>query len=154
MAGLVLLFSVIGAQAKSITTMPEFSLPSALDGQTVSSEDLKGKVLLITFFATWCPPCREEVPTLKKLQSDYGPKGFSVIGMSVDENGPKAVVKMIEKDKINYPVLMAKGKTARDFGGVLGIPTSFLVDKQGEIVKRYSGYIPRATFEKDINKYL
>jgi thioredoxin-related protein len=74
--------------------------------------------------------------------------------MSVDEKGPKVVVKMIKKDKINYPVLMAKGKTARSFGGVIGIPTSFLVDKQGKIVKRYPGYVPRSTLEKDIKKYL
>ena len=153
-AGIVLLFFITGVQAESIKIMPEFSLPSALDGKKVSSEEFKGKVLLITFFATWCPPCRKEIPALNKLQTDYGEQGFSVIGMSVDEKGPKVVVKMIEKDKISYPVLMAKGKTARDFGGVIGIPTTFLVDRNGKIIKRYPGYVPRSTLEKDIKNHL
>lgn len=138
----------------SLKKMPDFSLPSALDGETMKSEELKGKVLLITFFATWCPPCRKEIPTLVKLQKNFGPEGFSVIGMSVDEKGPKVVIKMIEKTKINYPVLMAKGKTARAFGGVVGIPTSFLVDREGNIVKRYTGYITEEELEGDLKSYL
>ena len=154
LVGVTSLLFVTVAYGASLGQMPEFSLPSALDGKVVKSNDYKGKVLLITFFATWCPPCRQEVPTLIKLQNEYGEKGFSVIGFSVDEKGPKVVVKMIKKDKINYPILMAKGKTARDFGGVVGIPTSFLIDKQGEIVKRYPGYVPKSLLEKDIIKYL
>lgn len=147
------LFAMV-AHGDSLGKMPEFSLPSALDGKTVNSRDYEGKVLLVTFFATWCPPCRQEIPALIALQNDYGPKGFSVIGLSVDEKGPKVVVKMIEKDKINYPVQMAKGRTAKDFGGVIGIPTSFLVDRQGMIVKRYPGYVPKNLLENDINSIM
>ena len=154
LAGTALLLFATSAFCGSLGAMPEFSLPSALDGKVVNSKDYKGKVLLVTFFATWCPPCRQEVPTLIKLQNEYGQKGFSVIGLSVDEKGPKIVLKMIKKDKINYPVLMAKGKTARDFGGVVGIPTSFLIDRQGNITKRDPGDVPKALFDKDINKYL
>ncbi len=154
LAGMLLLLFVSAANGKENEKMPAFSLPSALDGKTVESGDFAGKVLLITFFATWCPPCRQEIPTLISLQEDFGPKGFSVIGLSVDEKGPKVVVKMIEKDKINYPVLMAKSKTANDFGGVTGIPTSFLVDRQGMIVKRYPGYVPKSLLEKDIKELL
>ncbi|GAB4344894.1 MAG: hypothetical protein Kow0089_21710 [Desulfobulbaceae bacterium] len=142
------------APVVAVEKMPEFSLPSALDGKEVRSSDFAGKVLLVTFFATWCPPCRKEVPTLIGLQNELGPKGFSVVGMSVDEKGPKVVIKMIKKDKINYPVLMARGKTARDFGGVAGIPTSFLVDRSGRIVKRYPGYVPKKVLEKDIKGVL
>ena len=150
----MLLLLVSSANGDPLEKMPEFSLSSALDGNEVRSEDYAGKVMLVTFFATWCPPCRQEIPTLIKLQNDYGDKGFSVIGMSVDEKGPSVVVKMINKEKINYPVLMARGKTARDFGGVAGIPTSFLVNKQGMIVKRYPGYVPHALLEKDIKDIL
>jgi thiol-disulfide isomerase/thioredoxin len=151
---MTLSFFFTTAYGASLGKMPEFKLPSALDGKKVSSKDFKDQVLLITFFATWCPPCRQEIPTLVELQSEYGPKGFSVIGLSVDEKGPKVVVKMIKKDKINYPVLMARGKTARAFGGVVGIPTSFLVDRKGMIVKRYPGYVPKALLEKDIKGIL
>ena len=154
LATLMLLLLVSAANGDPLEKMPEFSLSSALDGNEVRSEDYAGKVMLVTFFATWCPPCRQEIPTLIKLQNDYGDKGFSVIGMSVDEKGPSVVVKMINKEKINYPVLMARGKTARDFGGVAGIPTSFLVNKQGMIVKRYPGYVPHAMLEKDIKDIL
>jgi len=150
LSGLLVLLFAAAAGGKDIESMPAFSLPSALDGKMVESSDFAGKVLLITFFATWCPPCRQEIPTLNGLQKDLGPRGFSVIGLSVDEKGPKVVVKMIEKDKVNYPVLMAKGRTAKDFGGVTGIPTSFLVDREGKIVRRYPGYVPRKVLEKDI----
>ena len=134
--------------------MPAFSLSSAVDGKTVKSDDFKGKVLLVTFFATWCPPCRQEIPTLIQLQEEYSSKGFSVIGLSVDEKGPKVVVKLIEKTKINYPVLMADGKVAREFGGIAGIPTSFLIDKKGKIFKRYPGYVPKSLLEIDIKSIL
>ena len=153
LAGITLLLFVTTVYGGVNEKMPEFDLPSALDGKVVKSKDFAGKVLLITFFATWCPPCRQEVPTLIKLQSDYESKGFSVIGLSVDD-GKKVVAKMMKKEKINYPILMSKGKTARDFGGIVGIPISFLVNKQGIIVKRYTGYIPKSLLEKDIKNIL
>jgi len=134
--------------------MPSFSLDSALDGNTVSSSEFEGKVLLVTFFATWCPPCRQEIPTLIKLQDEYTSRGFSIVGLSLDEKGPKVVVKLINKEKINYPILMADSKTARAFGGIAGIPTSFLINRDGEIVKRYPGYVPHSRLEKDIKSVL
>lgn len=133
--------------------MPGFSLSSAQDGKTVASGDFKGKALLVTFFATWCPPCRQEIPTLIQLQNDYAAKGFSVIGMSMDEEAA-VVAKLIKKEEINYPVLMAKAKTAGDFGGIVGIPTSFLVNRAGEVVKRYPGYVPHSLLAKDIDSIL
>lgn len=138
----------------SADRMPEFSLPSALDGNQVTSDDFKGKALLITFFATWCPPCRQEVPSLIKLHEKYTGRGFSVIGLSMDERGPKVVVRLIEKEKINYPILMSDSKTEKGFGGISGIPTSFLVNREGEVVKRYPGYVPYAMLEKDIQSIL
>ena len=135
-------------------SMPEFSLPSVLDGKVVSSEDFKGKVLLITFFATWCPPCRQEIPTLVELQREYGPRGFSVIGLSVDEGGPRVVARLVRQAKINYPVLMADRATARAFGGIAGIPTSFLVNRKGHVVKKYPGYVPHNLLARDIEALL
>ena len=153
LAGIILLMFASTGYGGVNEKMPEFELPSALGGKAVNSKDFSGKVLLITFFATWCPPCRQEVPTLIQLQTDYELKGFSVIGLSVDK-GKKVVAKMIKKEKINYPILMAKSKTARDFGGIVGIPISFLVNKQGIIVKRYTGYVQKSLLEKDIKNIL
>lgn len=134
--------------------MPSFSLSSVVDGKTVSSEEFKGKALLITFFATWCPPCRQEIPTLKKLQDEYAEQGFSVIGLSVDQGGPKVVAKLIDQEKIQYPVLMADRSVEKGFGGIAGIPTSFLVNKQGNVVRRYPGYVPHALLERDIKRVM
>ncbi|MBM9511389.1 TlpA disulfide reductase family protein [Desulfogranum marinum] len=134
--------------------MPRFSLPSVTDGKVVESSSFAGKALLVTFFATWCAPCRQEVPVLKELHQKFEGQGFSVIGLSVDEKGPGVVAELVEQAKINYPVLMADRLTPRKFGGIIGIPTSFLINKAGHVVKKYPGYIPRGLLEKDIKSIL
>lgn len=132
------------------TKMPSFSLESVQDGNVFDSKLLEGKVLLLTFFATWCPPCSEEVPVLKQLHRDLAGAGFSVVGLSVDQQSPQNVADFVKRKKINYPVLFAKAKTTMDFGGVYGIPVAFLVNKSGNVVKRYSGYVQHDILEKDI----
>jgi thiol-disulfide isomerase/thioredoxin len=134
--------------------MVHFNLPSASENTMVDSKQFKGKVLLVTFFATWCPPCIQEIPTLIDLQNSYGAKGFSVIGMSVDEGGVPPVKKLIDRTGINYPVLMADNETARGFGGVTGIPVTFLVNQQGDLVKKYLGYIEHDVLQDEIKKLL
>ena len=141
------IFSIPAQAAKK---MPEFSLSTAVDGKVMENKDFAGKAMLVTFFATWCPPCRQEIPTLIQMQNEYGSQGFSVIGISVDEGGSKLVAKLVELEKINYPVLMAARSTTDDFGGVGGIPTSFLVNKKGNIVKSYEGYVAHAILERDV----
>jgi thiol-disulfide isomerase/thioredoxin len=136
------------------TKMPSFALESVRDGKIVDSNIFKGKVLLLTFFATWCGPCVEEVPILVKLHADMADAGFSVIGMSVDQQGPSVVAKFIEKKAINYPVLLAESKITNDFGGVYGIPVAFLVNKAGNVVKKYTGYVNHTVLEKDIRSLL
>jgi len=152
LAAAVLLITVSLAGASA--SMPRFSLSAVVDGKIVQSIDFKGKALLITFFATWCPPCRKEIATLKKLQNEYGSKGFSVIGLSVDEKGPKVVAKLMKQEKINYPVLMSERSTVKDFGGIAGIPTSFLINKKGNVVKCYPGYVAHALLVRDIQMIL
>jgi thiol-disulfide isomerase/thioredoxin len=134
--------------------MPNFILPDASKGGAkVKSATFQGKTLLVTFFATWCPPCMQEVPVLIELQKQFAQSNFSVIGLSVDD-GVEVVAKLIEIRSINYPVLMADDATARDFGGLAGIPTSFLVNKEGVVVKKYPGMVPYALLEKDIKKIM
>ncbi len=148
---LLLLFTQTAVAA---TKMPSFVLPDVVTGDNVDSKTFTGKTLLITFFATWCPPCMQEVPDLINLQNKYSSKGFSVVALSVDESGPKTVKKLVEKRSINYPVLMADRSTAKSFGGVVGIPTSFLVNSKGTVVKKYPGYVPHIVLENDIKKIM
>lgn len=136
------------------TKMPAFSLSDVVTGETVDSEIFSGKTLLVTFFATWCPPCLQEVPDLIRLQKKYAEKGFSVVALSVDEGGPKVVRKLVERRSINYPVLMADRSTAKKFGGFVGIPTSFLINSSGTVVKKYPGYVHHMILENDIKKIL
>ncbi len=138
----------------SAVDMPRFSLPDALSGELVNSDTFAGKVVLVSFFATWCPPCRMEVAELKSLQEKFAGKAFSVVGLSVDQGGSAGVAKFARKEGINYPVLMANYRVTRDFGGIVGIPTAFLVDKNGTVVKRYRGVATYDTLERDVTKVL
>ena len=152
---LLLLLAVIflfarGSAVVAAVSMPQFSFPSVVDGKNVDSTSVKGQVLLVTFFATWCPPCRQEIPALKKLQEELGPRGFSVLALSVDEGGPSIVASLANQQKINYPVVMATPLIARQFGGIYTLPTSFLVNRQGHIVKKYSSFTPHILLKRDI----
>lgn len=136
------------------TRMPSFTLPDVVSGKDINSSVFEGKTLFVTFFATWCPPCMEEVPTLIKLQKKYAGDGFTVVGLSVDQGGAKVVKKLVKKKSINYPVVLADAITMQSFGGVYGIPVSFLVNKKGDVVKKYTGYVPISVLEKDLRKIL
>lgn len=152
---IALIFTLLLTVAAQATTqMPSFSLESVRDGKIIESDSYNGKVLLLTFFATWCPPCAEEVPILVKLQKDLADAGFSVVGLSVDQTGPDSVAKFVKNQQINYPVLLAEARTTQDFGGVYGIPVAFLVNKSGNVVKKYTGYVQHEILERDIRSLL
>lgn len=150
--GLVSSFAATSLHAAS--PMPSWSLIDVRNGQLVDSEDFSDKVLLLTFFATWCPPCVAEVPVLNELHQEFREKGFSVIGLSVDQQGAEGVAKFVAANGVTYPVLLAKAKTTRDFGGVYGIPVSFLVNKAGKVVKKYTGYVQHGILAKDITSLM
>lgn len=150
---LILLTVLLGADnVEAAKKMPSFSKKNVTDGSIVSSDAYKGKVLVVNFWATWCPPCRKEIPYLIKLQEKYREKGFSVIGISMDEGGRKLVNKFITKLKVNYPVIIGNAKIARGFGGVIGIPVSFVVDREGNLVKRLDGYISEKVLDRELSK--
>ncbi|MDP3480606.1 MAG: TlpA disulfide reductase family protein [Desulfoprunum sp.] len=140
--------------SRASTKMPAFSLANAVDGKNVDSKDFQGKALLVTFFATWCPPCMQEVATLVELQQEFAKEGFSVIGLSVDQGGAAEVAQLVERQAINYPVLMADAETAENFGGVFGIPISFLVNKSGNVVKSYTGLVSHTVLVKDVRSVI
>ena len=134
--------------------MAPFRMASLTDKTIIDSKQLDGQVLLVTFFATWCPPCIQEIPTLIALQDTFKSKGFSVVAFSVDEGNLSLLENFIVKYKINYPVLLADLVVTRSFGGVTGIPVSFLVNRQGEIAKKYLGYVSHDHLEEEIKNML
>jgi thiol-disulfide isomerase/thioredoxin len=135
------------------TEAPEFALPD-LDGKVVKSGDLRGKVVILDFWATWCPPCRQEVPHFVALQSKYRDQGLEIVGLSLDKGGANDVKPFVEEYNVNYMMLIANDQTASDFGGITGIPTTFVLDKDGKIVKRFLGYTDPEVFEETIRPLL
>nr|MBF0223210.1 TlpA family protein disulfide reductase [Desulfobulbaceae bacterium] len=138
--------------AQAATKVPDFILRSVPDKKEINIKDHRGKVVLITFWATWCGPCVKEIPSLNSLQEVYGPQGFSVLGISMDQGGVRIVENMMKKTSINYPIVMDNQKVSKSFGGIFGIPTSFLIDRSGNIVKRYTGWVSHDVLETDIKK--
>lgn len=131
-----------------------FVLPSAIDGAMIDSNSFAGKVLLVSFFATWCPPCRAEAPVFKKLQENFEPQGFSVVGLSMDQDRPKAVAAKLRDWGVNYPVLLADQKVVDSFGDITGIPVTFLVNRAGQVLARYEGLTEHSVLEDAIRKNL
>jgi len=120
--------------------MPSFTLTS-VDGTTVNSDQFKGKVLLIDFWATWCPPCREAIPHLIQMKKEHKDEDFDIVGISLDGSDKiDKVKKFISDVGINYNICMGSDSVEKDFGGIPAIPTIFLIDKNGSIVNKWIGF--------------
>lgn len=137
------------ASLPKIGAAPQWSLKD-LDGKVVSSVDLKGKVVVIDFWATWCPPCRDEIPGYVELQKQYGKDGLVIVGASADEAGPAVVKDFAKKMGINYTMLMADEAVSSAFGGIEALPTTFLIDRNGQIRDRKVGKEHKAEYEQKI----
>lgn len=128
-------------------------------GELLKLSDLKGKVVLVDFWATWCPPCREGIPDLVALKHEFKDKGVEVVGISLDaltRGGATAadVVPFIESYKINYPIVRGDELAINAFGGIKSIPTSFLIDTKGRVIAKYEGLVLKETYIENINKIL
>jgi len=119
-----------------------------LDGNDVTLAQYKGTVVLVDFWATWCEPCYVEIPWLIEMQQKYAAKGFTVLGVSMDEDGKSAVVPFLAKERftvngqkfpMNYPIVLGSEEVADKFGGLLGYPTGFLISRDGKVVKKFQG---------------
>ena len=127
---------------------PGFTL-SGLDGSSVRFSDYRGKVILLDFWATWCAPCQTEVPRFVDFQNKFGAQGFQVIGISMDDSSIP-VRKFYAKFKMNYPVAMGTEQLARTYGGVLGLPLTFLIGRDGQVLKKYESSADLDQMERDI----
>jgi len=127
--------------------MPDFSMKD-LQGREISSADLRGKVVLIDFWATWCQPCKQEMPGYQKLLDRYGPRGFAVIGLKfdtmMDMEDPLLFAKKIG---VRYPLAVAAEELKQKFGGIEGLPTTLLYDRQGSLRKKVIGFEYTEAFE-------
>jgi thiol-disulfide isomerase/thioredoxin len=154
-----------GSSAQSSGSVPpEFNQKiSALDGSELSLSKYQGKVVLVNFWATWCDPCRGEIPWLIDFQKKYGDKGLVILGVAMDEEGKKKVEPWVAKERfnvdgnqeaMNYPILLGTDRFAEQFGGLIGMPTSYLYGRDGKKIKTVIGIFKRDDLSKTIESLL
>jgi peroxiredoxin len=156
LAGLIILLAigtiVFGAETEN-TPAPDFALKD-LDGNALTLGAFKGKVLLLNFWATWCPPCRAEIPDFVETYRDFKVKGLEIIGVSVDKVTPAKLRNFLSQAKINYPIALADRKFLDDYEPGNYIPVTILIDKKGVIRFRQVGQIDKETLIKLFNQYI
>jgi cytochrome c biogenesis protein CcmG/thiol:disulfide interchange protein DsbE len=134
-------------------TAPDFALMD-ISGDETRLSDFRGKVVILDFWATWCPPCRAEIPHFIELYSEYKDNGLEIIGVTMDWNASRQAGPFAAENGMNYTVLIGDRKTADLYGGIVSIPTTFIIDREGGLRKKYIGYQDKSVFEKDIKELL
>jgi cytochrome c biogenesis protein CcmG/thiol:disulfide interchange protein DsbE len=143
---LVLANSLI-SRGSEFPEAPYFVLQD-LNGNEITFDDFKGKVLFINFWATWCPPCREEIPGFVSMYEIYNEEGMEILGVSLDRKGPEIVKKFAEMYEINYPMAMGTNQFIQDYQPGQYIPITIIIDQQGRIRDRHVGYLDKTILEK------
>jgi cytochrome c biogenesis protein CcmG/thiol:disulfide interchange protein DsbE len=132
---------------------PEFTL-ATLDGKNVSLSDFRGQAVLLNFWATWCGPCKVEMPWFVELQKEYGPQGLQIVGVAMDDASAEDIQKFVKEMGVNYTILMGKESVGQQYGGVDVLPTTFFIDRDGKVVSREFGLQSRSLFVDNIKKAL
>jgi thiol-disulfide isomerase/thioredoxin len=147
---------------KTLANEPEVTFKD-LQGQDVPLASLKGKVVVVNFWATWCEPCQVEIPWMIGFQQKYADQGFTLLGVAMDEEGKSAVEPFVQKSQfdvdgkkmtMNYPVVLGNDDLAEKFGGLLGLPTSIVISRDGKVVKRYIGLASKDDLDAEIKSLL
>jgi peroxiredoxin len=144
--------SASDAQMKS-GIAPDFTLQS-LEGKTVRLSDFRGKPVVLNFWATWCGPCKIEMPWFVDLQKQYGPAGLQFLGVAMDDASTKDIAEFAESMKVNYPILIGKDTVGDAYGGVQFLPETFFIDREGKVVDKVFGLKGRGEIEDAIKKIL
>ncbi len=142
-----------GTVAAMSSVAPDFTLES-LDGKSVRLSDLRGKAVLLNFWATWCSPCKIEMPWFVELQSQYGPQGLQIVGVAMDDASKEDIAKFAKDMGVNYPVLIGKEAVGDEYGGIPALPESFFIGRDGKIVDKIFGLKDKAEIEDAIKKTL
>jgi cytochrome c biogenesis protein CcmG/thiol:disulfide interchange protein DsbE len=132
---------------------PDFALAS-LDGKKVKLSDFRGKAVLLNFWATWCSPCKVEMPWFEQLQKQYGKDGLVVLGVAMDDSEPATIAKFASDLGVNYQVLLGTDKVSDDYGDVQYLPTTFYIGRDGTIVDKMTGLLDRNEIENAVKKSL
>ncbi len=132
---------------------PDFTLKD-IEDRDVRLSDYEGKVVLLNFWATWCGPCKIEMPWFVEFQQKYKDRGFSVIAVSMDEEGWDVVRPFLEDLKPNFPVVIGNDEMGDEFGGVVALPTTFIIDKEGKIASSHQGLVSKGDYEEEIEELL
>lgn len=141
------------AEDSKYSAAPDFELQD-LEGSSIKLSDLKGKVVFVNFWATWCPPCRREIPHFIELRDELGDQGFEILGIAVDPREFDSVAPFVEKAGMNYPVMLDKKEITKLYGGIRSIPTTFVVNRDGKIVEKIVGSRSKAEFKQIITSHL
>ena len=132
---------------------PDFDLAS-LDGTSVKLSSLRGKAVLLNFWATYCAPCKVEMPWFVELQKEYGPQGFQIVGVTMDDASTDDIAKFAKEMGVNYPILLGKEAVGLSYGGVNVLPTTFFLDRNGKVIAREFGLQSRSVFVDHIKEAL
>jgi peroxiredoxin len=151
-AALVVLLCGATTAPKVGDVAPDFARAD-FAGRQVQLSDYRGKLVLLNFWATWCGPCRKEMPLFSRWQRDYGAQGLQIVGVSMDDD-VTLVKQVLAQRPVQYPIVMGDAKLGEQFGGVLGLPLSFLIDAQGRIAARFQGESDLARMEAKLKELL
>ena len=132
---------------------PDFELQS-LEGKNVKLSDFRGKAVLLNFWATWCGPCKIEMPWFVELQKEFGRQGFQIVGVAMDDASTEDIAKFVQQMGVNYPILLGKEAVGESYGGVGVLPTTFFIDRDGKLVAREFGLQSRSVFVDHIKEAL
>ena len=132
---------------------PDFVLTD-LQGHALKLSDLRGKAVVLNFWATWCPPCKAEIPWFVQMQKQYGAQGLQVVGVNMDDGDQSDVQKFAAANSINYPILFGQDKVAEAYGGIDYLPTTFYIDRNGVVLDRVFGERARAEIEQNVKRVI